>query len=193
MEALEDSGGTISNDGHQRLPGTANWGTATVIGVFAGMLYGGSKEAAASVSKDAEVMLKLGSTPDKREQYRLMRDAMEKRFIRVTRGSIVGGVRLGMFTAAFCGLQNLLAEKRGVHDVFNVVGAVPGSLAWRTRNVVLGSVLGAAVGFPLGWLHLKLVDKVNEGNMAAESGQGGGAKSGVGAAIDRLEEHSSKR
>ena len=74
-------------------------------------------------SKDAEVMLKLGSTPDKREQYRLMRDEMEKRFIRVTRGSIVGGVRLGMFTAAFCVLQNLLAEKRGVHDVFNVVGA----------------------------------------------------------------------
>lgn len=68
-------------------------------------------------------MLKLGSTPDKREQYRLMRDAMEKRFIRVTRGSIVGGVRLGMFTAAFYNLQNLLAEKRGVHDVFNVVGA----------------------------------------------------------------------
>lgn len=68
-------------------------------------------------------MLKLGSTPDKREQYRLMRDAMEKRFIRVTRGSIVGGVRLGMFTAGFYGLQNLLAEKRGVHDVFNVVGA----------------------------------------------------------------------
>lgn len=76
-----------------------------------------------SQSKDAEVMLKLGSTPDKREQYRLMRDAMEKRFIRVTRGSIVGGVRLGMFTAAFYGLQNLLAEKRGVHDVYNVVGA----------------------------------------------------------------------
>lgn len=68
-------------------------------------------------------MLKLGSTPDKREQYRLMRDAMEKRFIQVTRGSIVGGVRLGTFTAAFYGLQNLLAEKRGVHDVYNVVGA----------------------------------------------------------------------
>lgn len=74
-------------------------------------------------SKDAEVMLKLGSTPDKREQYRLMRDAMEKRFIRVTRGSIIGGVRLGMFTACFCGLQNLLAEKRGIHDVFNIVAA----------------------------------------------------------------------
>lgn len=68
-------------------------------------------------------MLKMGSTPDKREQYRLMRDAMEKRFIRVSRGAIVGGVRLGLFTAAFCGLQNFLAEQRGVHDVYNVVGA----------------------------------------------------------------------
>ncbi|MBA0713564.1 hypothetical protein Golax_012590, partial [Gossypium laxum] len=162
------------------------------------MLYGGSKEAAASVSKDAEVMLKLGSTPDKREQYRLMRDAMEKRFIRVTRGSIVGGIRLGMFTAGFYGLQNLLAEKRGVHDVFNVVGAgsataaafVPGSLQWRARNVVLGSVLGAAICFPLGWIHLKLVEKANEGNMAAKSsGEIGEAKSGLGAAIDRLEEN----
>lgn len=68
-------------------------------------------------------MLKLGSTSDKREQYRLMRDAMEKRFIRVTRGSIVGGVRLGIFTAAFYGVQNLLAEKRGVHDVYNIAAA----------------------------------------------------------------------
>lgn len=68
-------------------------------------------------------MLKLGSTSDKREQHRLMRDAMEKRFIRVTRGSLVGGVRLGMFTAAFYGLQNLFAEKRGVHDVYNVAAA----------------------------------------------------------------------
>lgn len=183
-----------------RMPGTVNWGTATVVGIFAGMLYGGSKEASASVSKDAEVMLKLGSTPDKREQYRLMRDAMEKRFIKVTRGSIVGGVRLGMFTAAFCGLQNLLSEKRGVHDIYNVVGAgsataatfgliMPGSLRWRARNVVLGSVLGAVLCFPIGWLQLKLVEKANEGRLATYSGSGDSqvAKSGVGAAIERLE------
>ncbi|XVF09318.1 hypothetical protein REPUB_Repub07fG0082200 [Reevesia pubescens] len=188
----------------QRLAGTVNWGTATLVGVFAGMLYGGSKEAAASVSKDAEVMLKLGSTPDKREQYRLMRDAMEKRFIRVTRGSIVGGVRLGMFTAAFYGLQNLLAEQRDVHDVFNVVGAgsataaafgliMPGSLQWRARNVVLGSVLGAALCFPLGWIHLKLVEKANEGTIAGrDSGEREEAKSGIGAAIERLEENLNK-
>lgn len=183
-----------------KMAGTVNWGTATVVGVFAGMLYGGSKEAAASVSKDAEVMLKLGSTPDKREQHRLMRDAMEKRFIRVTRGSIVGGVRLGMFTAEFYGLQNLLAEKLGVHGIFNVVGAgsataatfgliMPGSLRWRARNVLLGLFMGAAFCFPLGWIHLKLVEKANEGSL----GERGEAKSGVGATIERLEGNLKKK
>lgn len=29
--------------------GTVNWGTATLVGVFAGLLYGGSREASASV------------------------------------------------------------------------------------------------------------------------------------------------
>ena len=198
MEATDDaeSPAPIASP---KLAGTVNWGTTTVIGIFAGMLYGGSKEAAASVSKDAEVTLKLGSAEDKREQYRLMRDAMEKRFIRVTRGSIVGGVRLGMFTAAFYGLQNLLAEQRGVHDVFNVVGAgsatasafgliLPGSLRWRARNMMLGSVLGATFCFPLGWLHLKLIEKANEGNQAAnENLDKRDIKSGVSAAIERLE------
>ncbi|KAL6524486.1 hypothetical protein OROHE_016157 [Orobanche hederae] len=211
----------------QRMVGTVNWGTATVVGVFAGMLYGGSKEASASVSKDAELMLKLGSTPDKREQYRLMRDAMEKRFIRVARGSIVGGIRLGMFTAAFYGLQNLLAEKRGVRDVYNVVGAgsttaatfgliMPGSLRWRARNAMLGSVLGAAICFPLvtpiyyvsqetskavywrhnpsrnfyRWLHLKLVEKANEGTLSSRAADVSGnveAKTSIDAAVERLE------
>ncbi|XP_049395925.1 uncharacterized protein LOC125860071 isoform X2 [Solanum stenotomum] len=197
---MESSEITEEEARSQKMAGTVNWGTATVIGVFAGLFYGGSKEAAASVSKDAEVMLKLGSTPDKREQYRLMRDAMEKRFIRVTRGSIVGGIRLGMFTAAFYGLQNLLAEKRGVHDVYNVVGAgsataatfgliMPGSLQWRARNVMLGSALGAAVCFPLGWLHLKLVEKANEGTGTTDGNE---VKGGVGAAIERLEGHLNK-
>ncbi|MCD7456687.1 hypothetical protein HAX54_032743 [Datura stramonium] len=200
METPEKTEEETVASSSQKMAGTVNWGTATVIGVFAGLFYGGSKEAAASVSKDAEVMLKLGSTPDKREQYRLMRDAMEKRFIRVTRGSIVGGICLGMFTAAFYGLQNLLAEKRGVHDVYNVVGAgsataatfgliMPGSLQWRARNVMLGSALGAAVCFPLGWLHLKLVEKANEGTGAADGNE---MKGGVGAAIERLEGHLNK-
>ncbi|KAG6494333.1 hypothetical protein ZIOFF_049357 [Zingiber officinale] len=208
-------------------PGTVSWVTATIVGVFAGLLYGGSKEASASVSKDAEVTLKLGSTRDKREQYRIMRDAMEKRFIRVARGSLVGGVRLGMFTAAFYGLQDLLAEKRGVHDVYNVVTAgsataatfgliceknysfllnfifqrkylillfvsVPGSPMWRARNVLLGSVLGAGICFPLGWVHLKLVEMANKelsnSKSADTEGQNDTNKTGVGAAIEKLEE-----
>ncbi|KAL6583788.1 hypothetical protein OROMI_003077 [Orobanche minor] len=200
MEAQEKQEDTVDYR-TQKMAGTVNWGTATVVGVFAGMLYGGSKEASASVSKDAELMLKLGSTPDKREQYRLMRDAMEKRFIRVARGSIVGGIRLGMFTAAFYGLQNLLAEKRGVRDVYNVVGAgsttaatfgliMPGSLRWRARNAMLGSVLGAALCFPLGWLHLKLVEKANEGTLSSRAADVSGnleTKTSIDAAVERLE------
>ncbi|XP_047939975.1 uncharacterized protein LOC125187426 [Salvia hispanica] len=191
----------IVSDRTGKLAGTVNWGTATVVGVFAGMLFGGSKAASESVSKDAEVMLKLGSTPDKREQYRLMRDAMEKRFITVARGSIVGGIRLGMFTAAFYGLQNLLAEKRGVIDVYNVVGAgsatastfgliLPGSLRWRLRNAMVGSLLGATICFPLGWLHLKLVAKANGGKLTTSNEE---AKSGIAAAVERLEGNLEKR
>ncbi|EYU22140.1 hypothetical protein ABFS82_09G018600 [Erythranthe guttata] len=193
MEAPEKQEETV-NYRTKKLAGTVNWGTATVVGVFAGLLYGGSKEASASVSKDAEVLLKLGSTSDKREQHRLMRDAMEKRFLRVTRGSLVGGIRLGMFTAAFYGLQNLLADNRGVHDVYNVVGAgsataatfgliMPGSFRWRLRNAMLGSVLGAAICFPLGWLHLKLVEKANEGT-ASEVSDTSETKSNIVAAVE---------
>nr|AFK38765.1 unknown [Lotus japonicus] len=204
MEATDNNTEPTHQYGSPKLAGSVNWGTATVIGIFAGMLYGGSKGAAASVSKDAEVMLKLGSTEDKRAQHRLMRDAMEKRFLRVTRGSIVGGVRLGMFTAAFFGIQNLLEEKRGVHDVFNIIGAgsatasafgliLPGSLHWRARNMALGSVLGAAFCFPLGWIHLKLVEKANEANPAIHPHlQQREVKGGVSAAIERLEGNLSK-
>ncbi|KAA3454966.1 Mitochondrial inner membrane translocase subunit Tim17/Tim22/Tim23/peroxisomal protein PMP24 [Gossypium australe] len=47
--------------------------------------------------------------------------------------------------------------------------------------------------FVTGWIHLKLVEKANEGNMAAKSsGEIGEAKSGLGAAIDRLEENLNK-
>ncbi|XP_011621998.1 uncharacterized protein LOC18430447 isoform X2 [Amborella trichopoda] len=202
METLEEPEESTQKVTEKKT-GTVNWGTATVVGVVAGLLYGGSKEAVASVSKDAEVMLKLGSTPDKREQYRLMRDAMEKRFIRVTRGSIVGGVRLGMFTATFIGLQNVIAERRGVHDVLNVAVAgsataasfgliLPGSLMWRARNALMGSFLGAAFCFPLGWVQLKLIEKANETSELQESGELRGS-GGVGAAIERLESNLNKQ
>ncbi|PNX74079.1 hypothetical protein L195_g029990 [Trifolium pratense] len=50
MEATDNnsSESTVQNDS-ERLPGMVNWGPATVIAVFAGMLYGGSREASSSV------------------------------------------------------------------------------------------------------------------------------------------------
>ncbi|CAM0958081.1 unnamed protein product [Alopecurus aequalis] len=190
--------------------GTVSWGTGTLVGVFTGLLYGGAKEANANVSKDAEVMLKMGSTTDKREQYRLMRDAMEKRFIRVAKGSLVGGAWLGMFTATFFGIQDLLIGNRGVHDVFNVAGAgsataaafgliLPGSPMWRARNVLVGSILSAGICFPLahlgnsstGWVQLKLAEKANleieNSKPPPDLSKERGNQSRVGAAIDRLE------
>ncbi len=41
-----------------------------------------------------------------------------------------------------------------------------------------------------GWLQIKLIEKANEGNM--DSYQRGEARSGVGAAIERLEENLNK-
>lgn len=42
----DDAGGRPSR---AAAVGTVNWGTATLVGVFAGLLYGGSKEASSSV------------------------------------------------------------------------------------------------------------------------------------------------
>eukprot|EP00252_Welwitschia_mirabilis_P013876 TRINITY_DN3067_c0_g1_i2.p1 TRINITY_DN3067_c0_g1~~TRINITY_DN3067_c0_g1_i2.p1 ORF type:complete len:208 (+),score=57.77 TRINITY_DN3067_c0_g1_i2:209-832(+) len=148
-------------------------GSATVLGGIAGLLYGGAKELAASASKDAEVVLKLGSTPDKREQYRIVRDAMEKKYIRVARGSIIGGATLGSFTGCFIGLQHYLEERRGTKDAFNIAGAgsataaafgllLPGSIRWRARNMLVGSALGVIIGLPLGWIQVRLVQRAQD-------------------------------
>ncbi|KAG6501643.1 hypothetical protein ZIOFF_041526 [Zingiber officinale] len=100
---------------------------------------------------------------------------------------------------------------------------------WRARNVLLGSVLGAGICFPLGlhipmiitlimlhfassifsymfslfdsfnlsdampgWVHLKLVEMANKelsnSKSADTEGQNDTNKTGVGAAIERLEE-----
>ncbi|GLJ44996.1 hypothetical protein SUGI_0947210 [Cryptomeria japonica] len=200
MAGTDDSGDTAQKEA-ERKRAKIDFGATTVIGVLAGLLYGGSREAVASASKDAEVMLKLGSTADKREQYRVMRDAMEKRFIRVARGSILGGAKLGLFTACFSGLQQLLAQHRGVYDAYNVAGAgsataaifgllLPGSFRWRARNVVVGSVLGAAVGLPLGWIQISLVESAKEriASMQQTSLEETEVKKGgVADTIDRLE------
>ncbi|KAK8956798.1 hypothetical protein KSP39_PZI000620 [Platanthera zijinensis] len=78
-----------------------------------------------------------------------------------------------MFTSTFYGLNHLLADIREVNDVFSVTGAgsataaifgliLPGSVKWRGRNALLGSILEAGICFPLGWLHMKLIEKTNK-------------------------------
>lgn len=53
----------------------------------------------------------------------MWRELVEQRVIRMTRGTVLGGARLGTFTALFCGIQSSLAVKRDVHDTLNVVAA----------------------------------------------------------------------
>lgn len=45
----EDVEATAGSPSRASAVGTVNWGTATLVGVFAGLLYGGSREASASV------------------------------------------------------------------------------------------------------------------------------------------------
>ncbi|GER27357.1 mitochondrial import inner membrane translocase [Striga asiatica] len=55
MEAQEKTRGASRErkSRTKKLAGTVNWGTTTMVGVFAGMLYGGSKEASTSVLNDS--------------------------------------------------------------------------------------------------------------------------------------------
>ncbi|GMY14865.1 Mitochondrial inner membrane translocase subunit Tim17/Tim22/Tim23/peroxisomal protein PMP24 [Fagus crenata] len=159
-----------------RISRTANWcietGSGALSGAIAGMLFGGMKEAATLKSYLVTLMRTLHRIQlEKRCQ--LKKDAMEKRFERITCGSINGGVRLGLFAGAFYGLQNLLAEKRGVDDVFNYVCA--------------GSATNAAASRLTGWFEIKVLKKTNGGNV--DSYQRREAGTGVGAAKERLEEN----
>jgi len=63
----------------------------------------------------------------------------EHRVLRIARGTVLGGAKLGAFTAVFCGVQHGLAVKRGCHDTYNVV--------------VAGGVTGAAFGLT-GTMHV---------------------------------------
>jgi hypothetical protein len=53
----------------------------------------------------------------------MWRELVEQRVIRMTRGTVLGGARLGSFTAIFCGIQGYMAVERNVHDTLNVVAA----------------------------------------------------------------------
>jgi hypothetical protein len=78
---------------------------------------------------------------DFRHRHNSMRQMAEHRVLRIARGTVLGGAKLGAFTAVFCGVQHGLAVKRSCHDTYNVVAA--------------GGVTGAAFGLT-GTMHVFL-------------------------------------
>eukprot|EP00250_Pteridium_aquilinum_P003772 c14065_g1_i1 orf=173-706(+) len=137
------------------------WGTKTTFGVLAGMLYGGCREAMVFSDKEETLLAHQSAENNHRQRRNLLRAIMEEKVLRVARGTAMGGAKLGVFTGLFCATEQYLALRRSTHDTLNVVAAggltasaigflLPGSLSWRLRSALLGSVLGVAFGIPLG-------------------------------------------
>lgn len=146
-----------------------------------------------------------------RQRRNLLRAIMEEKVLRVARGTAMGGAKLGLFTALFCATEQYLAFRRSSHDTLNVVAAggltaatigflLPGSFSWRIRSALLGSVLGATFGFPLGFLQSTLNDQLEKdkmGNMSPsaprDQQESAAQHDAVGDAIRRLEERVSSQ
>eukprot|EP00249_Psilotum_nudum_P012907 c24040_g1_i2 orf=354-983(+) len=181
------------------------WGTKTTIGVIAGMLYGGCKEAMRSAGIEQALLLKHSATENFRQRRWLFREIMEQKVLRVARGTVSGGAKLGLFTALFCGVQHSLAVERSKHDTVNVAVAgmvtaatfgllLPGSFMWRLRTALIGSALGATLGVPLGFLQSTIHEHLNNDETEAVQSTSEAGKDDtiqhdvVGDAIQRLED-----
>lgn len=187
------------------------WGTKTTFGVLAGMLYGGCKEAMGFSELEETLLAKQSGTVDARQRRNLLREIMEQKVLRVARGTASGGAKLGLFAAVFCAVEQYLAIERNTHDTLNVVAAgsataatvgllLPGSLLWRIRTALVGSVVGATLGVPLGFVQSTLneqVEKDNTASMPSSARQSEENKApkydAVGDAIRRLEERLSQK
>lgn len=52
-----------------------------------------------------------------------IREMTENKVLRIARGTVLGGAKLGAFVALFSGIQHGLAVQRSTHDAFNTVAA----------------------------------------------------------------------
>jgi len=100
-----------------------------------------------------------------------VRDMTESKVLRIARGSVLGGAKLGAFAALFSGILHGLAVQRNTHDMYNIVATgtitggafsltVPGSLLTRLTTAAFGSVLGATLALPLGWVQSSLQEEL---------------------------------
>lgn len=151
------------------------WGTVCTAGILAGMLYGGAKEAAAT-AEGPDVLLPRAQ----REQFRMQRGLMEDRLLRITRGSLVGGVQLGAFAALFSGTQLAVAHWRGRDDSWSYAAAggvsggvwglvVGSSSGGRLRTAGFGCAMGVLLALPLGILRTKLRSLAPDPSQAART------------------------
>lgn len=60
---------------------------------------------------------------DKTLRRKAVRDMTESKVLRIARGSVLGGAKLGAFAALFSGVQHGLAVQRNTHDMYNIVAA----------------------------------------------------------------------
>ncbi|CAM6127002.1 unnamed protein product [Calypogeia fissa] len=177
------------------------WGSKTTFGLLAGMLYGGTKEALGSAHY-GEVLAPMQDGKDLKTKRFMWRELMEQRVLRIARGTVLGGARLGTFTAIFCGIQGYMAVERNVHDTLNVVAAgsataaafglaMPGSFLSRIRAASVGSLLGATLCFPLGYLQTTLQEQAEDADNAQNAKELAstpvGEMDGISATIRRLE------
>ena len=54
---------------------------------------------------------------------KIIREMTENKVLRIARGTVLGGAKLGAFVALFSGVQHGLAVHRNTHDTINTVAA----------------------------------------------------------------------
>lgn len=60
---------------------------------------------------------------DKLRRGKIIREMTENKVLRIARGTVLGGAKLGAFVALFSGVQHGLAVHRSTHDALNTVAA----------------------------------------------------------------------
>ncbi|KAH7373395.1 hypothetical protein KP509_17G053800 [Ceratopteris richardii] len=170
------------------------------------MLYGGCREAMIFSEKEQSLLGHHAAEVEPRLRRNLLRAIMEEKVLRISRGTVIGGAKLGVFTGLYCATEQYMALYRNTHDTLNVVAAgsltaatfgliLPGSMTWRLRSAFLGSVIGATLGVPLGLLQSFLAKYSNAPEIEKETKQQVSVQEhdSVGDAIRRLEDRVSSQ
>jgi hypothetical protein len=79
---------------------------------------------------------------------KIIREMTENKVLRIARGTVLGGAKLGAFVALFSGVQHGLAVHRSTHDALNTVAA--------------GAITGGSFSLTcIAYTHLKAVSLLN--------------------------------